>query len=175
MGHSMGGALLQWYLKYMGDDLPAVVLVAPWTSQSMVLSIMGHFRLDFVGTILSVLTLSATPTIRNPQRAARMFIMEGAVYSPEDLYSRLGPESLLILLQYLPPFWLPPKNIQTPMLWLAAQADTMITEKRQCRSAEYYDAEYVVIENVGHDIMIERNYHQTAKIVHEWLRVQGIV
>lgn len=29
MGHSMGGALTQWYLRYVGN-LPAVVLVAPW-------------------------------------------------------------------------------------------------------------------------------------------------
>lgn len=35
MGHSMGGALTQWYLKYVGDDLPAAVLVAPWVSHSM--------------------------------------------------------------------------------------------------------------------------------------------
>ena len=30
IGHSMGGALVQWYLKYLGDDLPAAVLAAPW-------------------------------------------------------------------------------------------------------------------------------------------------
>ena len=30
IGHSMGGALVQWYLRYFGDDLPAAVLAAPW-------------------------------------------------------------------------------------------------------------------------------------------------
>lgn len=34
IGHSMGGALTQWYLKY-GRSLPAAVLVAPWPSHAM--------------------------------------------------------------------------------------------------------------------------------------------
>jgi pimeloyl-ACP methyl ester carboxylesterase len=33
IGHSMGGALTQWYLKEF-DDLPAAVLVAPWLSHN---------------------------------------------------------------------------------------------------------------------------------------------
>lgn len=34
IGHSMGGALVQWYLRYAGD-LPAMVFVASWTSHDI--------------------------------------------------------------------------------------------------------------------------------------------
>jgi len=73
----MGGALTQWYLTYVGD-LPAAVLVAPWTSHNMLGSVLKFIALDPVGFLLSVVTLTTTPTVRNPHRAARMFITEGA-------------------------------------------------------------------------------------------------
>lgn len=174
MGHSMGGALTQRYLKYVADDLPAAALIAPWPSHSMALSILNQFLLDFVGAVLSLVSLTTTPCVRNPRRATRMFITEGAIYSPEDLHARLGPESLLILLQYNPPFWRPPEQIRTPMLWLAAEADTLISEPRQRRSAKHYKADYVVVAGAGHDVMVERGYRQTAKLIHNWLVQQGI-
>ncbi|MEM7098408.1 MAG: alpha/beta fold hydrolase [Pseudomonadota bacterium] len=47
MGHSMGGALTQRYLKKVRDDLPAAVLVASWPSHSTFASgLVDFMRLD---------------------------------------------------------------------------------------------------------------------------------
>jgi len=173
MGHSMGGALTQWYLKYVGD-LPGAVLVAPWTSHNMLWSVLRFVTLDPVGFLLSAMTLTTTPTVRNPHRAARMFITEGAVYSPQELYARLGPESLWVLLQYNPLLWSPVARTQTPLLWLAGGSDAVISEPEQRRSAAHYGAEYVVVEGAGHNLMMERSYRQTAETIHNWLVEQGI-
>lgn len=172
--HSMGGALAQWYLKKVADDLPAVVLVAPWTSHAMIATILGQFRLDLVGAALSLLTFSATPNMRNPRVVGRALITEGALLSPEELHAKVGPESLLVLLQHNPPFWFPPAPVRTPMLWLAAGADAFFSEARQRRSADHYGADYLVIPGEGHNLMIERNYQQTARLIHTWLLEQGI-
>jgi pimeloyl-ACP methyl ester carboxylesterase len=87
MGHSMGGALTQWYLKYCGD-LPAAVLVAPWVSHSTVQD--GLLRIlsvdPWVG-LLTSLAWSATPWVRSPERAARLLTTSGAVISPEKSYT----------------------------------------------------------------------------------------
>jgi len=71
MGHSMGGALTQWVLKYVGD-LPAAVLVAPWTSHNMLGPVFRFSRLDPIGFLLCILTLTTTPNVHTPQRAAKM-------------------------------------------------------------------------------------------------------
>lgn len=173
MGHSMGGALTQWYLKYVGD-LPAAVLVAPWTAHNMLWSVLRFAALDPVGFLLSTVTLTTTPTVRNPRRAAAMFITEGAIYSSQELHANLGPESLWVLLQYNPLLWSPVARTQTPLLWLAGRGDAVISEPEQRRSAAHYGAEYVVVEDAGHNLMIEREFRQTAETVHDWLVEQGI-
>ncbi|HEY72833.1 MAG TPA: alpha/beta fold hydrolase [Thermoflexia bacterium] len=173
MGHSMGGALTQWYLKHAGR-LPAAVLVAPWTSHNMLWSVLKFAALDPAGFLLSTATLTTTPIVRNPRRAAAMFITEGALVSPEELHANLGPESLWVLLQYNPLLWSPAKHAQTPMLWLAGGADAVISEREQRRSAAHYGAEYIIVEREGHNLMMERSYRQTAQTIHDWLVEQGI-
>ncbi|MCA9991420.1 MAG: alpha/beta fold hydrolase [Ardenticatenaceae bacterium] len=173
MGHSMGGALAQWYLKQVGD-LPAAVLVAPWLSHSMMGPILATIPRDPAGFVRSLLNLTTTPLVRNPKRAAQMFISDGARLSPQALYEKLGPESLWVLLQYNPPFWRPATAVDTPLLWLAGGGDTLISEAAQRRSAAHYGAAYHVVPEAGHNIMLERSAPATIRRVHEWLVAQGI-
>lgn len=170
MGHSMGGALIQWYLKFIGDDLPSAVLVAPWTSHSISADVsLRVLRLDAFGFLLAMLTGWATPFIRTPTQAAKNLISPHAMYSPEELHSRLGPESILVLIQHNPPFWFPPKIVRTPMLWVAGEIDALVGEKAQRRSAEYYGADFIVASGAAHNLMMEHNYRRTAETIHQWL------
>lgn len=175
LAHSMGGALAQWYLKYEGDDLPAVVLVAAWVSHDMARQTLRQIlRLDPWGFILRWREGTATPFIRTPQRAARLFITANALYSPEELHARLGPESGLVVMQHRPPHWSPPEQIKTPLLWLAAEKDALINPAAAQRSAAFYQADYRLIKGAGHDLMLEQSYRHSAEMVHEWLIKQGI-
>ena len=167
-GHSMGGALTQWYLKQHGD-LPAAVLVAPWPSHTLLGSFWRVLKLDPLGSLLNQLTLSATPSIRTPKRAAALLITEGAIYTPEELHARLGPESGIILYHYNRPWWSPPTTTNTPLLWLAGADDAVIGEPDERRSAAHYGAEYVVVPRAGHNLMMEHNYQETAQTIHSWL------
>lgn len=170
MGHSMGGALVQWYLKYGGDDLPAAVLVAPWVSHSTYTDgLLRFLRLDPVGVLLATLTAWATPYIRTPTHAAKKLISADALYSPEELHARLGPESALVMMQHNPPFWFPAKTVKTPLLWLAGEKDAVVGEAAQRRSAAYYGADYRVVPNAAHNLMMEHNYRETAAMIHDWL------
>jgi len=174
IGHSMGGALTQWYLKYYGD-LPAAVLVAPWVSHSALKdSMIQLLKLDVIGMSIGFLTLSANPWVRSPQAAAQKLISKNAVISPEALYDKLGGESLIVTWQHNPPFWFPAKQVNTPMLWLAGEKDVLITEKAERRSAQHYGADFHVISEAGHNLMMEHNYQDTAQLVHDWLSKQNI-
>ncbi len=176
MGHSMGGALTQWYLKYAADDLAAAVLVAAWVSHSMFkdggLALMTY---DPIGFFSMFLTWDASPLKRMARNSAVHFLVGPDAAVPiAELQPQLDSESTVIFYQHNPPFWSPPKQVNTPMLWLAGEDDPLLCEPAERRSANYYGADFVVAERARHNLMMEHNYEQTARTIHDWLVEQGV-
>jgi pimeloyl-ACP methyl ester carboxylesterase len=176
IGHSMGGALTQWYLKYVNDDLPAAVLVAPWAAKGNLPDggAKPWLRLDPLGVLLVGLTGSAQVYIRTPKRAAAILISPRSIYTPEELHARLSPESAWVMYQHNPPLWHPPERVKTPLLWLAAERDAAVSVENERTSAEHYHADFVVVPEAAHNIMMEYNYRETAETIYRWLRKQAI-
>jgi pimeloyl-ACP methyl ester carboxylesterase len=176
MGHSMGGALTQWFLKYVADDLPAAVLVAPWVSHSMFRDgLLKLVTYDPIGVLLMMLSWDATPMRRAGAGSAVRFLVGPEAAVPlDELQPRLGPESVIVLYQHNPPFWHPPEHVDTPMLWVAGENDPLLVEPAERRSAAHYGADYIVAEKARHNVMVEHNYHQTAESIHHWLAKRGI-
>jgi pimeloyl-ACP methyl ester carboxylesterase len=174
MGHSMGGALTQWYLRFVGDDLPAGVLVAPWDSHKNIAGRDLWWQLDPIGLLLVSFTLWTGFYIRSPEQAARKLLSPKSIYTPEELHGRLSPESGWVMVQHNPPFWHPPEQVNTPLLWLAGESDAVISVEHERRSADHYQADFVVIPEAAHNIMMEYNYRETAEIIHDWLDARGI-
>lgn len=177
MGHSMGGALIQWYFKYVGDDLPAAVLLAPWAAKGNVPNDGGApwRRLDPIGVLLAAVTGSAQVFIRTPKRAAALLISSRSLYTPEELHARLSPESIWVMYQHNPPLWRPPEQVKTPLLWVAAEMDAAIEVENERISAAHYGADFVIVPDAAHNIMMEHNYRETAETIHNWLGERGIV
>lgn len=175
IGHSMGGALVQWYLKKVADDLPAVVLLASWTAHSTVADgTLGHLRRDPIGFLQMGFTGSPMPLVRSPKWAASLLITEGARLSPEALHARLGEESGKVLGEHNPPRWTPKPNVASPMLWIAAERDAVITLEGARKSAAFYGAELMVVPDSGHDLMLEHSATETARAVDRWLSGRGL-
>ncbi len=176
MGHSMGGALTQWYLKYVDNDLPAAIPVAPWTSHSMFKD--GTLRLiayDPIGILMMLKTWDATPLVRpGPGSGARFLAGPNAVIPLDEITRRLGPESTLVLYQHNPPFWYPPTQIRAPLLWVAGEDDPLLVEPAQRRSADFYHADYYVAPKARHNVMMEHNYLETVEAIHTWLERKNI-
>ncbi len=169
MGHSMGGALTQWYLKYVGD-LPAAVLVAPWVSHNEALDGLPLLlSVDPALPLLQSLSWNCNPWIRTPERAARLFITDNAPVTAEELHDHLGPESALVCFQHMPPFWAPPDDVRTPLLWLTGEKDAAISVAGATRSAEFYQAEHHIVPEAGHNLMMEKSYGETARAIVDWL------
>lgn len=167
VGHSLGGALVQWFLKYVGD-LPAAVLVASWTARSTFYDgTLLHLRRDPIGFIGMGITYSTWPLIRNPQVAASMLLGSNVTISATQLHAKLDQESYLVLCQHNPPLWWPRAKPATPILWVAAKGDAVVTLAGARSSAELYGAELVEIEG-GHDLMFEKNGGGVG-LVADWL------
>lgn len=174
IGHSMGGALAQWYLKYVADDLPAAVLVAPWPHRLRLSDgYRAFFRHDPLGFLLLFLRWRADPLVRTPQSAARLLISSQAVIRPEELHALLGPESIIVLLQHLW-HWQAPERVRTPLLILAGEADAMINLEQLLASAMHYQADFYIAKGAGHNLQMEYNYRETAEHVQRWLINEGI-
>ncbi len=172
IGHSMGGALVQWYLKYVADNLPAAVLAAPWVSHSMFKDgLLPLLKFDPLSFPLMMKTWDATPMARRGRGSAVRFLVgPDDEVALDELQARLGPESLLVLYQHNPPFWYPPAAVKTPLLWIAGENDYLLLESAQRRSANHYGADYLVAKNARHNIMMARNQAQTARSIHNWLK-----
>ncbi|MHC4379468.1 MAG: alpha/beta hydrolase [Planctomycetota bacterium] len=168
VGHSLGTALCQRYMKDVGD-LPASVMLAPWLSHSMIGLVGRYFGLDLPGALATVFTLTATPCIRNARNAARIFLSDTAVCSAEELHAGLCGESMLLPLQHNPPFWKPKTDVDTPLLWISAGKDLLIPEDQSRISAKEFNADYMVAELAGHDLMMEPDHALTAAWIHDWL------
>jgi pimeloyl-ACP methyl ester carboxylesterase len=171
MGHSMGGALTQWYMRDVGN-LPAAVLVGAWALYRGFWACGEAFRrLDMPGCILSTFKVRAE-FVRTPQRAARALLSDDSVISPEEIYAKLVPESVLVMLQHLRP-WRVPARMTTPILWLGAEKDTLIPEFAARRAASVYPtADYSMVAGAAHNLMMEHNYREIAQEIDGWLALK---
>jgi pimeloyl-ACP methyl ester carboxylesterase len=175
MGHSMGGALCQWYLRHVSTDLPAVVLVAAWVHDSAQADAAWLFtKQDPQGVLLAMQTGDATPYIRNPHHAAQKLISKHSIYTPEQLHAKLGPESAIITVQHNPPFWKPAENVKTPMLYLAGEKDAVVSMNGSRKTAAHYGAEFIVVPDAAHNLMMDAHYQKTAGQINAWLQKQNI-
>lgn len=170
IGHSMGGALIQWYLAKVADDLPAAVLLASWTARSTWADgMLRHLKRDPWGTFKVGLTLSTDPFIRSPKWSASMLITESSTWKAPALHACLCSESALVLNQHNPPLWRPKADPETPLLWLAADEDAVVSRKGAEKSAAFYGAAFEVIEDSGHNIMMAHDNARVVAKIDQWL------
>lgn len=173
IGHSMGGALTQWYLRHVGDDLPAAVLAAPWPHKFQAIDDACRlWRNDPLGFLHIFIDWSASGFMRSPESAARLLTSPQAVISPSELHAHLGPESILVLLQHLS--WKAPDKVNTPLLIIAGQEDALFPFKRPLTSAMHYQADFYLAKGAGHNVQMEHNYAETARHIHHWLINEGV-
>lgn len=174
IGHSMGGALTQWYLKYI-SQARAVVFVASWVADSVLQDGVPLLLMQDPAILpLMMKDWDARSWIRTPQRAADKFLGPKAKVSPREFQDQLSAESAVVLLQHNPPFWSPPEQIHTPSLWLAGGADRIVSVAGLRKSAQIFAGEFVLVPGAGHNLMMEQDHHQTAKLIHDWLLRQEI-
>lgn len=73
------------------------------------------------------------------------------------------------MFQQNPPLWHPAENVSLPMLVLAGEKDAVVSVEGLRRSAAHYKADFVVVPNAGHNLMMEKSYRETAEKIETWL------
>jgi len=165
IGHSMGGMLIQKYLQH--HSCKKAVLLAPIPASGVWKSSLRFIRTkpDILEFLLKLDLLGVF--LRYPRLA--LFSQE----MPEeqiDMYgARMCEESFLAYAQVLFPKIKMGYHTQTPMLVLAAGEDFLFPPKEVERTARKYQADYELVEGIGHNVLLDSRHAEVAKRVADWL------
>lgn len=167
IGHSMGGFVLQHYLR---DHTPAGAVLFASTPPAGVLPLSVKMLFAQPAAFMKAnLTLSLYHLVAKPEAAKGMFFsddMPGERAS--EFHARLTDESFTAFLGLM--FSLPnPKRATVTPLVLGGETDVLVTPKVVRATAAAYGTEAVIFENTAHDMMLEPRWQAVAEHIAQWL------
>ena len=158
IGHSMGGMILQRFLK-TGSCKKAILMssVPPtgalFASLRVIFKHLGTLPYLFTGDLLGVFRKYPLLMFNDIKIADR--------FSPY-----MCAESFPAFLGLVVPIF--PK-ITTPLLVVGGSQDQLITVKEFAQTAKRYGAKLEIIEGGSHDLMLDDDFEKTAKVIQEWI------
>jgi pimeloyl-ACP methyl ester carboxylesterase len=171
IGHSMGGAILQNYLQH--HSLPGAVLLATLPPQGALKMILRNLQKRPRSTLKGFLTMNLYHWVASPASAKSMFLSDNNPIDADVFQQKLGGESLTIGSQTMLPF-LRVKKTAVPILVVAAEKDNLFTVAEQKATAQKYNADFILIENQAHDLMIEPAWQSVADHIDSWIQEKEI-
>jgi pimeloyl-ACP methyl ester carboxylesterase len=158
IGHSMGGMILQKFLK-TGTCKKAILLASVPPSGVLFASMRALFR--YPGLIPYLLQLNLLGGFKkypqlmfnNPELCVR--------YSP-----KMCSESFLAYVGLMLPFQ---NRTSVPLLVVGGSEDGLITVQEFEDTANYYQAKLEIIEGGSHDLMLDNDFEKSASVIQEWL------
>jgi len=173
IGHSMGGLVVQKYLEQ--HSAPCAVLLASLPVNGLFRSLLrtagNHPKLF----IQSVLTRDMHPFVGSTELVRESFFSKEI--DPEKLVRYrylLRNESFRAFLDMLLLNLPRPERIHTPLLVLGAGNDNVFSPKEAEMTAKAYHAPFMVMENMAHDMMLEKDWRIVADHILDFLRENGI-
>jgi hypothetical protein len=167
VGHSMGGWVVQHYLK--DHQAAGAVLVAsvPVTgtarfSARIARGYPGHFA-------RFVLTASAWPVVETPELARHWFFSDA--YPDEALHrhhAQLQDESFRAALDMLLLRRPDPAAVSCPMLVLAGEGDRIFSVAEEERTARAYGVEAEIFPGMAHNMMSDPGWEAVADRIASW-------
>lgn len=168
VGHSMGGAIIQKYLELYPAQ--AAILMATVPSNGVICATINVLKI-FPTRVIKGLTSFSLYHIVKGEKHSRWAFYDNSITDEElKVYaSRLQRESFTAYLQML--FFRVKKNYHTkiPMLVLAAEGDKLFSVREQIRTARKYNADYKLIKNTGHNLMLTSAWRKTADTIIDWI------
>jgi len=159
VGHSMGGMIVQRYLR-RGRCKKAILLasVPPhgvlMPSLRVLMRYPGTLKYLFQADLLGV--FKKYPSL-----------MFGINVSVSQYANMMCAESFWAYCQLLIPIYRLKKDI--PMLVIGGTEDQLISVSEFKQTAKKYGAELAIMEGGSHDLMLESNCQKYVDIIHSWL------
>jgi pimeloyl-ACP methyl ester carboxylesterase len=173
IGHSMGGAVVQKYLKI--NEAPAAVLLASVPPTGIIASSL-RIAHRHPGPFAKVtFQLSMYPLVSTPELTREAFF--SSTISDEKLtyyFNLLQDESYRAFLDMITLNLPKPKRINTPILVLGGANDTIFNISEIEATARAYNTNPVIFSGMAHDMMLESEWKTVADRIIAWLSEKEI-
>ncbi len=172
IGHSMGGMVVQKYLERAAA--PAVVLMASVPPQGVITSAFGLlFTAPQLLIDLNRIMGGGEPSADTMREV--LFYQPISIEKLKRYWKRFQPESHRAIwdmaLYNLPNT---SRAYRPPMLVLGAQYDRLFSPGQVKATANAYGTRPEIFLNMGHAMMLERDWEKVAVRIDEWLIEQGL-
>jgi pimeloyl-ACP methyl ester carboxylesterase len=173
IGHSMGGFIIQKYLE--DHDVPAAVLLSSASPAGLLpTAIRTARRQPWVFAKVN-LTLSLLPMIATPELVGEAFFSNDL---PEaqlvEYWKQTQDDSFMAFLDMVVLDLPKPEKVETPVLVLGVARDNMIGPREVEATARAYNTQAVIIPDVAHNSMLERNWQVVAERILDWLNKRNL-
>lgn len=158
IGHSMGGMIVQHFLK-TGYCKKAVLMSSVPPSGALLASLRVIFR--YPGVIPHLL-------LRNLLDAFKKYphLMFNKAILISRYSHRMCAESFSAYLGLLKPI---SHTSSIPILVLGGSKDALITVREFESTAKHYGAKLTIIEGGSHDLMLDEDYEKSADAIEKWM------
>jgi pimeloyl-ACP methyl ester carboxylesterase len=158
IGHSMGGMIVQHFLK-TGSCKKAVFMSSVPTSGVFMASIRVLFR--YPGAIPYLLQRNLVGAFKKYPH----LMLNKAILTARYAH-RMCAESFSAYLGLLLPV---SHKLATPLLVIGGSKDGLITVREFERTAKHYNAKLSIIEGGSHDLMLDEDYDKSAQAIANWI------
>jgi alpha-beta hydrolase superfamily lysophospholipase len=172
VGHSMGGLVVQKYLEE--HRVPAAVLLASVPVHGVLRATLRIALRHPLAFLKANLTWRLYPIIGKPALGREAFFSADIPDEKFEAYfDRLQDESYLAFLDMML-FNLPrPERVETDLLILGAENDTIFYPEEVEATAKAYQTQPVMFSDMAHDMMLERDWQAVADSILDWLDQKG--
>lgn len=168
VGHSMGGAVLQKYIQH--NALPGAVLLATLPATGIFKMLLRLLRKHPSAILQGLLTMNMYQWVATPALAQALFLNKNSEIDVVEFQQKLVRESLLMGTQTMIPFARMNKNTAVPVLVIAGEKDNVFTIAEEKATAQKYDADFILIKDQAHNLMMENEWQSVADQIHNWIQ-----
>jgi pimeloyl-ACP methyl ester carboxylesterase len=174
VGHSMGGFVVQKYLKK--HTAPAAVLIASVPPRGHLQALLRLIRQHpWRYAKFAITGLPDDLTGGTPAGAREFFCPRASEEIVATTSARLQRESTrAVLVDMAGACLVKPALIDTPMLVLGAQKDALYPEPDVHETARAYKTVAIVVPEMGHSMLLEPGWTTVAEHVMSWLTERGL-
>lgn len=167
IGHSMGGLILQKYLEE--NTCKKAIFLASVPPSGILKATLKFAKRWYLYE--SLLSRDLYGIINTEQKCKDAFFSDDI---PEDelkeYTSKLCSESFKAYLEMVVPKVKVTKNSKIPILVIGAKNDNIITMDDNKKTAKKYNAELINVDNIAHDMMLDKNHEKVSQQIINWLK-----
>ena len=168
IGHSMGGTIVQRYMR--GHELSGAVLMASIPPHGIIGSMLESSLVDPFTIVAATLLQAHLPRDMRTWPTRRLFFSQDLPHHKlRKFLARMQPESLRAILEMNTPILSKRYGGEFPILIIGGGRDVLIPANFVRRTARHYQVDAWICPNVAHSMMLDKHWRDVADYLIAWL------